>query len=68
VSAGFGVGFTTATRVAISPRPDVLTRPLAVDSAVITTYLLRLGGGGDVPASLERFIVRLHDLVRLREI
>ncbi|MHC6224673.1 LysR family transcriptional regulator [Pseudomonas sp. X10] len=66
VSAGFGVGFTTATRVAISPRPDVLTRPLAVESAVITTYLLRLGGG-DAPASLERFIVRLRDLVRLRD-
>lgn len=60
VGAGYGVGFLAATKIPISQRPDVVIRPLAVDSAVITTYLLR-PDSGDVSASLERFIVRLHD-------
>lgn len=59
VGAGFGIGFTTATRIAICRRPDVVTRPLAVDSAVITTYLLR-PDNGVTSAPLDRFIVRLR--------
>ncbi|WP_033465082.1 LysR family transcriptional regulator [Bordetella bronchiseptica] len=62
VGAGFGVGFTTATRIAACQRPDVMIRPLAVDSAVITTYLLR--HESSFSASLERFIVRLRDSSR----
>lgn len=59
VGAGFGVGFTTETRIATCQRPDVVIRPLAVESAVITTYLLRPDSDSLV-TSLERFIVRLR--------
>lgn len=60
VGAGYGVGFMTATKISASQRPDVVIRPLAVESAVITTYLLR-SDSVDLPASLERFIFRLRD-------
>ena len=40
VGAGYGVGFMTATKIPVSQRPDVVIRPLALDAAVITTYLL----------------------------
>ncbi|WAH56709.1 LysR family transcriptional regulator [Pseudomonas silvicola] len=60
VGAGYGVGFMTATKIPVSQRPDVVIRSLAMDSAVITTYLLR-PDNGDLPASLERFVVRLRD-------
>ncbi len=59
VGAGYGVGFITETRIAASLRPDVVIRPLAMDSAVITTYLLR-PAGEDSPGSVERFIARLR--------
>ncbi|MDF9441582.1 hypothetical protein EM864_07420, partial [Stenotrophomonas acidaminiphila] len=59
VGAGFGVGFTTETRIATCQRPDVVIRPLATASAVITTYLLHVDGA-PVPALLERFIARLR--------
>ncbi|MDN7437412.1 LysR family transcriptional regulator [Burkholderia multivorans] len=60
VGAGYGVGFMTATKIPVSQRPDVVIRPLAMDSAVITTYLLR-PESSSLSASLERFIVRLRD-------
>lgn len=60
VGAGYGVGFMTATKIPVSQRPDVVIRPLALDSAVMTTYLLRLDSN-DFSASLERFIDRLRD-------
>ncbi|HBP6003310.1 TPA: LysR family transcriptional regulator [Pseudomonas aeruginosa] len=60
VGAGYGVGFITETRIAASLRPDVVIRPLAMDSAVITTYLLR-PVGEDSPVSVERFIARLRE-------
>ena len=59
VGAGYGVGFITETRIAASLRPDVVIRPLAMDSAVITTYLRR-PAGEDSPVSVERFIARLR--------
>ncbi|QDI03837.1 LysR family transcriptional regulator [Xanthomonas cerealis pv. cerealis] len=59
VGAGFGLGFTTETRAAsCCQRPDVVIRPLAAQSAVITTYLLR-PDSGTLSAPLERFISRL---------
>lgn len=58
VGAGYGIGFTTAARIATSQRPDVVARPLAADFAVITTYLLRRQDA--LSASLERFIARLR--------
>ncbi|PXB73910.1 LysR family transcriptional regulator, partial [Pseudomonas aeruginosa] len=60
VGAGYGIGFMTATKIPISQRPDVVIRPLAMDSAVITTYLLR-PDGSNLSASVERFVVRLRD-------
>lgn len=60
VGAGYGVGFMTATKIPASQRPDVTIRPLAEESAVITTYVLR-PGSSEVPASVERFIVRLRE-------
>ncbi|BEG78250.1 MULTISPECIES: LysR family transcriptional regulator [Burkholderiales] len=59
VGAGYGIGFTTAARIATSQRSDVVARPLAVDSAIITTYLLRLSDD-DLSPPLERFIARLR--------
>lgn len=59
VGAGYGLGFTTAARLAVSQREDVIARPLAVDSAVITTYLLRPRNDTPCPP-LERFITRLR--------
>ncbi|MBG6596014.1 LysR family transcriptional regulator [Pseudomonas aeruginosa] len=62
VGAGYGLGFTTAARLAVSQRADVVARPLAVDSAVITTYLLR--SRSDTPRPpLERIITRLRSQV-----
>lgn len=62
VGAGYGLGFTTAARLAVSRRADVVARPLAVDSTVITTYLLR--PRRDTPSPpLERFIARLRSQV-----
>ena len=60
VGAGYGVGFIMATRAAASPRPDVVIRPLAMDSAIITTYLLR-PTSESMPVSVERFIARLRE-------
>ena len=58
VGAGYGVGFTTAPRIGLSRHPDVVMRPLAMDSAMLTTHLLRLDS--DEPtAALERLIARL---------
>ena len=37
VGAGHGIDFTTTARMETSQRTDVVTRPLAMDSAVITT-------------------------------
>ncbi|MCA8102302.1 LysR family transcriptional regulator [Burkholderia contaminans] len=59
VGAGYGVGFTTAARIAVSQRPDVVVRPLAMASAVMTTYLLRPSKGTLCPV-LKRFIDRLR--------
>jgi DNA-binding transcriptional LysR family regulator len=60
VGAGYGVGFTTTTRIAGYQRPDVVIRPLAMESAVITTYLL-WSENSSMSVSLERFIARLRD-------
>jgi len=62
VGAGYGLGFTTAARLAVSQRTDVIARPLAVTSAVITTYLLRPRSDVTSPA-LERFITRLRSQI-----
>ena len=60
VGTGYGIGFLAASKIPVCQRPDVVIRPLAIDSAVITTYLLR-PDSNDLSASLERFIVRLRE-------
>lgn len=60
VGAGYGVGFIPSTKAPACQRPDVVIRPLAADSATITTYLLRYEAGG-VKNCLERFLIRLRE-------
>ena len=59
VAAGYGVGFTSATRLALSRHPEIVIRPLASEAAVLTTYLLRLDNGS-LSMPLDRYIVRLY--------
>lgn len=59
VGAGYGIGFTSAARVAICHHPEVVVRPLAIADAVLTTYLLR-SGSANPSTPLERFIARLR--------
>ncbi|UBT80459.1 LysR family transcriptional regulator [Pseudomonas amygdali] len=58
VAAGYGIGFTSSARVATCHHPNIVVRPLAVESAVITTYLLRPNEERS-SISLERFVARL---------
>jgi DNA-binding transcriptional LysR family regulator len=60
VAAGYGIGFTTAARVAIYRHPDIVIRPLAIESAVVTTYLLRSDNENSSSLPLERLTARLH--------
>ena len=60
VGAGYGIGFAMATLISACQRPDVVIRPLALDSAVIITYLLRPEVGSGLSAPVERFIERLR--------
>jgi len=56
VAAGYGLSFSTAAHLATCQPADVVVRPLADQSASITTYLLRTEGGMTEP--LQRFIER----------
>ncbi|WP_042919871.1 LysR family transcriptional regulator [Stutzerimonas kunmingensis] len=64
VAAGYGLGFSSLARITELNNPDVVTRPLAGDTTMLTTYLIRR----DVEPSeqLNRFINRVvkadHDL------
>jgi DNA-binding transcriptional LysR family regulator len=58
VAAGYGIGFTSSARVATCRHPNIVIRPLAVESAVVTTYLL--SPDDESPSfPLERFMARL---------
>jgi len=63
VGAGYGIGFITANRFALYRCPHVIARPLDEDSAVITTYLLRLNEETST-GLLDRFAARLHDCAK----
>ncbi|TAL87369.1 MAG: LysR family transcriptional regulator [Rhodanobacter sp.] len=58
VAAGYGLGFTSTAQVEICPHPEVVVRPLAGRSLMLTTYLLR----PDIEPSpqLSHFIDRLN--------
>jgi DNA-binding transcriptional LysR family regulator len=58
IAAGYGIGLTTYTQIDACRHPDVVTRPLAGQAIVLTTYLLR----PDVEPSvqLSHFIYRVN--------
>ena len=57
VAAGFGLGFATETHVSACNHPDIVTRPLAGQPPVLTTYLLRRDT--EPSEQLRRFIERI---------
>lgn len=57
VAAGYGLGFATASQIAMGRNPEIVTRPLAGRSPVLTTYLLR--PDIEPSAQLSRFIGRV---------
>jgi len=63
VGAGYGVGFVSAERMAVFRHPDVVVRPLALDDAVLTTYLLTKIDE-DTSERLEAFIERVKREIR----
>ncbi|CUI47911.1 Ben and cat operon transcriptional regulator [Achromobacter xylosoxidans] len=60
VAAGFALGFTGASQIAASREPDVVARPLAGRTPMLTTYLLRLDN--EASQALARFIERVSAL------
>ncbi|QDF96977.1 LysR family transcriptional regulator [Azoarcus sp. DD4] len=60
VAAGYGIGFSSAAHLAACRYADVVARPLAGDSGVLTTYLLR----SDTQPSeqLSNFIARANQV------
>lgn len=65
VSAGLGVGLTTAGIAATIHRPDVVFRPISDDAHTITVSLLRC----DIPLSplVEHFIIAARAGIRLEK-
>ncbi len=66
VAAGYGIGFTTATKLAVCGHLDVISRPLDTDAAFITTYLLR-SESNSTPTYLDEFVARLHALTETED-
>ncbi|MEL4887263.1 LysR family transcriptional regulator [Pectobacterium betavasculorum] len=64
VAAGYGIGFTPVTRITNCGHPDIVIRPLTIDSAWVTTYLLRLDGRKSEPL-LDRFATRLQKIAEI---
>lgn len=59
VAAGYGIGFAVAAKAAACAHTDVVFRPLAVETAMFTTYMLR-PDSESTSSALARFIARLH--------
>lgn len=56
VAAGYGLGFSTEAHVSTSNHPEIVTRPLAGRTPMLTTYLIRrIGEPSD---TLQRFVER----------
>ncbi|MFF6656537.1 LysR family transcriptional regulator [Pseudomonas aeruginosa] len=62
VAAGFGLGFTTEAHVSACSHPDIVTRPLAGRSPMLTTYLLRRAT--EPTEQLQHFIERVQPTKR----
>ncbi|MDP3885503.1 LysR family transcriptional regulator [Hydrogenophaga sp.] len=56
VAAGYGLGFSTEAHVSTSHHPEIVTRPLAGRTPVLTTYLIRRIG--EPSEALHRFVER----------
>ncbi|MBN9428730.1 MAG: LysR family transcriptional regulator [Burkholderiales bacterium] len=63
VAAGYGVGFSSAGHLANCQHFDVVARPLADQTALMTTYLLRRDG--EMTESLRQFVNRAQRVGRL---
>ncbi len=58
VTAGYGLGFASAAQIPVCRHPEVVARPLAGRSPMLTTYLLR--PDIDPSEQLNRFINRVN--------
>ncbi|MBN9625989.1 MAG: D-alanyl-D-alanine endopeptidase [Acidovorax sp. SCN 65-28] len=56
VAAGYGLGISTEAQVSTSCHPEIVMRPLAGCTPVLTTYLIRRIG--EPSAALQRFVER----------
>lgn len=56
VAAGYGLGFSTEAHVSAGHHPEIVTRPLAGRTPVLTTYLIRRIG--EPSGALQRFVER----------
>lgn len=56
VAAGYGLGFSTEALVSTSSHPEIVTRPLAGRTPLLTTYLIHRIG--DPSETLRRFVER----------
>lgn len=64
VAAGYGVGFSSAAHLKGGHQADVVVRPLADKTALLTTYLLR--PEGEITEPLLQFIARVERVGRLQ--
>lgn len=60
VAAGYGLGFASEAQIAVCRNPEVIVRPLAGRSPMLTTYLLRRDT--EPSEQLSRFIDRVSPL------
>lgn len=60
VAAGFALALVGASQIAASREPNIVARPLASGSPMLTTYLLRRDS--DPSEALSRFIARVGRL------
>ncbi|WP_345797225.1 LysR substrate-binding domain-containing protein [Castellaniella sp. MT123] len=60
VAAGYGLGFAGESQIAVCRNPDVIARPLAGRSPMLTTYLLR--PDTEPSEQLSRFIDRVSPI------
>ncbi|MCU0761965.1 MAG: LysR substrate-binding domain-containing protein [Hydrogenophaga sp.] len=56
VAAGYGLGFTTADNLSTGNHPEIVTRPLAGRTPILTTYLVQRIG--EPSEALQRFVKR----------
>ncbi|WP_232372324.1 LysR substrate-binding domain-containing protein [Xanthomonas hydrangeae] len=60
VAAGYGIGLASGAKLEPCKHSDIVIRPLANQSAVITTYMLKAASAAP-SISVDRFTTRLKD-------